>query len=197
VSANGHLPTRLNAGAVTEGSVVAVGFEEPRRPGPEHDERELLLSYIRWQREQVVATTKGLTEEQLRWRPPDRLLPLLGIIDHLTHMERHWVEGTYLGADSGARGGGFEVPPEVPAEQVIEAYWEQGQRTDAIVRAAGSLSEACVGDHSGRGPVHLRFGFDEPVDLRWVLLHLIDETAHHAGHADSTRELLDGTKMRS
>ena len=41
------------------------------------------------------------------------------------------------------------------------------------------------------------FGFDQPVDLRWVLLHLIEETAHHAGHADSTREMLDGAKMRA
>jgi hypothetical protein len=40
------------------------------------------------------------------------------------------------------------------------------------------------------------FGFEQPVSLRWVLLHLVEETAHHAGHADSTREMLDGLKMR-
>jgi hypothetical protein len=40
-------------------------------------------------------------------------------------------------------------------------------------------------------------GFDRAVDLRWVLLHVLEETAHHAGHADSTRELLDGEKMRA
>jgi hypothetical protein len=39
-------------------------------------------------------------------------------------------------------------------------------------------------------------GLAEPVDLRWVVLHLIEETAHHAGHADATREMLDGTRMR-
>jgi len=40
-------------------------------------------------------------------------------------------------------------------------------------------------------------GVPDPVDLRWVLLHLIEETAHHAGHADATRELIDGTRTRA
>ena len=65
----------------------AVGFEVPRAPAPSKDEREVLLGYIRWQREQVVATADGLSEEQLRWTPKGRLLPIIGIINHLTHME--------------------------------------------------------------------------------------------------------------
>jgi Protein of unknown function (DUF664) len=45
-------------------------------------------------------------------------------------------------------------------------------------------------------PAHVLLGLATPIDLRWVLLHLLEETAHHAGHADSTRELIDGTKTR-
>ncbi len=51
--------------------------------------------------------------------------------------------------------------------------------TDAVVRSLPSLAEPCV--------------WGDDTDLRWVLLHLINETARHAGHADATRELLDGT----
>jgi Protein of unknown function (DUF664) len=62
-------------------------FPKPRSPAPSANEREFLLGYIRWQREQVVATAEGLSEEQLRWTPPGRLLPIIGIVNHLTHVE--------------------------------------------------------------------------------------------------------------
>ena len=60
----------------------------------------------------------------------------------------------------------------------VGAYRARAAATDAYVRSVSSLAEPCT----------RRAG----TDLRWVLLHLINETARHAGHADSTRELLDG-----
>lgn len=169
---------------------------EPSSPGPLADERELLLGYVRWQREQVVATAAGLTEDELRWTPDGRLLPIIGVINHLAHMEWRWVEGRYLGSEFPPREDEFALGPEVTGAEVIDAYWQQSQRTEAIVRAAPSLDAPCLGDEGGRGPAHELLGFDDPVTLRWVLLHLVEETAHHAGHADATREMLDGTKMR-
>lgn len=174
-----------------------MSFGPPEGPVPSADEREVLLGYIRWQREQVVATADGLTEAQLRWTPDGRLLPIIGIINHLTHMEWRWIEGRYLGAEFPPRTDELDIGPDRTGARVIESYWEQAQRTDAIVRAAPSLDAPCLGDEHGRGPAHELLGFDRPVDLRWVLLHLVEETAHHAGHADSTREMLDGTKMRA
>jgi uncharacterized damage-inducible protein DinB len=170
-------------------------FEAPRAPAPAEDERELLLGYVGWQREQVVATANGLTDEQLRWRPDNKLLPIGGIINHLTHMEWRWVEGRYLGSAFPPREEEFDLP-NATGPQLIEAYWQQAERTASIVRKADSLEAPCLGDEGGRGPAHALFGFDRPVTLRWVLLHLVEETAHHAGHADSTREMLDGKKMR-
>ncbi len=64
----------------------------------------------------------------------------------------------------------------------IDAYWQQAQRTETIVRAAATLDGPCLGDEGGRGPAHLLLG-SIPITLRWVLLHLVEETAHHAGHA--------------
>ena len=174
-----------------------MGFSTPQSPAPSTDEREVLLGYIQWQREQVVATAEGLTEEQLRWTPDGRLLPIIGIINHLTHMEWRWIEGRYLASPFPAREEEFVLGDAVTGTEVIESYWAQAQRTEQLVRAAPALTEPCLGDEGGRGPAHELLGFDRPVDLRWVLLHLLEETAHHAGHADATREMLDRTKMRA
>lgn len=174
-----------------------MSFGPPRDPAPNADERQALLGFVRWQREQVVATAEGLNDAQLRWTPPGRLLPILGIINHLSHMEWRWVEGRYLGSKFPPRTEEFTLDRGVTSAQVITSYWEQAQRTELIVRAAPSLDVPCLGDEHGRGPAHVLLGLDQPIDLRWVLLHLVEETAHHAGHADATREMLDGTRMRA
>ncbi len=173
-----------------------MGFDKPHTPVPSSDERELLLRFLRWQREQVVATAVGLTDDELRWTPDGRLLPILGVINHLTHMEWRWVEGRYLGSDFPPREEEFTVGPTTTGDQIIDAYWQQAERTEGLVRSAPDLGVPCLGEEGGRGAAHILLGFNGPVDLRWVLLHVIEETAHHAGHADSTREMLDGTKMR-
>ena len=174
-----------------------MGFGTPSSPAPTRDETELLLGFVRWQREQVVAVAAGLTEEQLRWTPDDRLLPIIGVINHLAHMEWRWVEGRYLGSEFPRREDDFAPGDDISGEQVIDAYWRQAERTERIVRAATSLDAPCLGEEGGTGPAHVLLGFDAPVTLRWVLLHLIEETAHHAGHADATREMLDGKKLRA
>jgi hypothetical protein len=63
-------------------------------------------------------------------------------------------------------------------EDAVAAYRQRAGATDAVVRASPSLAVPCQRE--------------EGADLRWVLLHLINETARHAGHADAVRELLDG-----
>jgi uncharacterized damage-inducible protein DinB len=171
-------------------------FQAPRSPAPTSDEAEMLLGFIGWQREQVVATAAGLSEEQLRWRPDGRLLPIIGVISHLSLMEWRWVEGRYLGAEFPARTDEFSPAANATGAAIIDEYWQQAQRTQRIVRAAPNLDVPCLGEERGTGPAHLLLGFEQPITLRWVLLHLIEETAHHAGHADATREMLDGSKQR-
>jgi hypothetical protein len=65
------------------------------------------------------------------------------------------------------------------------------------VRAAPSLEAPCLGRKGEWPAAHELLGLDAPIDLRWAVLHLIEETAHHAGHAEATREMLDGTLMRA
>ena len=73
-----------------------MGFEAPRMIVPIADERELLLRFLQRKREQVVATAAGLTDEQASWTPAGRLLPIAGVINHLTHVEWRWIDGRYL-----------------------------------------------------------------------------------------------------
>lgn len=148
-------------------------------PEPTSNENELLLAYLDAQRDAVLRKLDGLDEEQARWRPDGKLIAIAGIVNHLTHVEWRWTEGAFLGGDVSRSEEEFVVPPERPLADVVAAYRDRAARTDEIVRAA-DLDQLC------RGSAY------QEHSLRWVMLHLIEETARHAGHADATRELLDG-----
>lgn len=148
-------------------------------PQPSDDERELLLAWLQCLREAVLRKAEGLDETQVRWRPDDKLISIAGIVNHLAHVEWRWIDGALRGQAVSRSEGEFVVPTERPFADVAVTYRERADRTDQIVRAA-DLADPC--DH----PKY------PGITLRWVLLHLIEETARHAGHADATRELLDG-----
>lgn len=147
-------------------------------PTGHSDERELYLDWLRYLRGAVLRKVEGLTDEQARWRPDGALIPLLGIVDHLTHVEWRWVDGGMRGAEVHRSEEEFDPPLERTVAAAMAAYRDRAAATDAVVRSL-PLDEPC------------RWG--DNTDLRWVLVHLINETARHAGHADATRELLDGT----
>ena len=152
----------------------AIGF-----PTGHREERELLLSWLGYLRGAVLRKLDSLDEQQARWRPEGRLISLLAIVNHLTHVEWRWIDGGMRGQPVSRNEQEFHPGPELTVPAAVVAYQARAAETDAFVRAASSLSQPCL-----RG---------ESRDLRWVLLHLINETARHAGHADATRELLDGT----
>lgn len=144
------------------------------------DERELLLSWLRYLRGAVIRKLDGLTDEQARWTPDGKLISLLGIVNHLTHVEWRWIDGQMQGAEVSRSEEEFTPDASLTVEAALSAYRARGDATDAYVRSTTELTRPA---RSGEG-----------IDLRWVLLHLVNETARHAGHADATRELLDGTK---
>lgn len=143
------------------------------------DERELLLSWIGYLRGAIVRKVDGLSDSDGHWTPDGRLIPLLGIVNHLTHVEWRWIDGGVLGQEVSRHESEFHPGPELTIEAAAAAYRERGVATDATVRSMPNLEVPCL---RGNGR-----------DLRWVLIHLINETARHAGHADAVRELLDGT----
>jgi uncharacterized damage-inducible protein DinB len=149
----------------------------PPFPVGNPDERELLLSWLGFLRGAVLRKADGLSDADARWTPDGRLISLIGIVNHLTHLEWRWIDGAMRGEQTSRDDSEFYPDAGVTVDVVVAAYRRRAAATDAYVRSE-PLSRPC---RSGDG-----------TDLRWVVLHLINETARHAGHADSTRELLDG-----
>lgn len=147
-------------------------------PAGTEDERELLLRWLGFLRGAVVRKAQGVSDDDARWTPEGGLIPLLGIVNHLTHVEWRWIDGGIFGADVDEEDDELTPGPELPVETAVAAYEERGRKTDEAIRSI-PLNRACMRE--------------DGADLRWVVLHLINETARHAGHADATRELLDGT----
>lgn len=142
------------------------------------DERELYLAWLAYLRGAVLRKVEGISDDQARWRPGEALIPLLGIVNHLTHVEWRWIDGGMGGAEVHRSDAEFTPGPELTLSQAVDAYRERAAATEAAVREL---------------PLDAPCAREEGTDLRWVLLHLVNETARHAGHADAVRELLDGT----
>lgn len=167
--------------------------EPTRQPPLAHDElvatgteREVLDAFLDGQREAVVRKALGLTETQLRHRHVPSATTLAGILRHLTAVERSWFQRRL------AQRSDDEVGPNNRGD---DASWELGP-DDTIDRLVDEYQAAC--DESRRIAAgmdlddtvpHPRLGH---ISLRWVMVHLIEETARHAGHADILRELTDG-----
>ena len=154
---------------------------ETAQPAPDPDERELVLAWLDHLRASILGKLEDLSEEQARWRPDGALICLLGIVNHLTHVEWRWIDGRLRGAAVHRSEAEFSPGPELTVADAVRRYRDRAGATAAAVRSM-PVTRPCA-DGSGR-------------DLRWVLLHLVEETARHAGHADATRELLDGVTGR-
>ncbi|CAA9371817.1 MAG: hypothetical protein AVDCRST_MAG47-1307 [uncultured Nocardioidaceae bacterium] len=153
-------------------------LEDAPFPVGADDEVELFLQWLRYLRGAVVRKVAGLGEDEARWTPEGRLIPLIGIVHHLTRVEWRWIDGSMGGQDVSRTESEFRPGPELTVEQALAAYQDRAAATEAAVRSM---------------PLSQRSEGDPDKDLRWVLIHLVNETARHAGHADAVRELLDGT----
>ncbi len=152
--------------------------EETEFPGGTPDEVELFLRWLAYLRGAVLRKVEGLSDTDARWTPDGRLISLLGIVNHLTSVEWRWIDGSMQGQSVSRSEEEFAPGSDLTVDEAVAAYRRRALKTDAFVRSM-PLTQAAIRD--------------EEKDLRWVLLHLINETARHAGHADATREMLDGT----
>jgi hypothetical protein len=144
-----------------------------------------LLSSLNNQREHVLGALEGLPEESLR-RP---VLPTgwtcLGLVHHLTmDVERFWFRWVMVGESADIRDNAWQVPPDLRADAVLDGYRQEIERANEIIAATPlDTGPAWWPDFFGS------FRLD---DLLGVILHVITETACHAGHLDAARELIDG-----
>ncbi|MEU0560626.1 DinB family protein [Dactylosporangium sp. NPDC006015] len=161
----------------------------PDNVPPVADERSGLLAFLDQQRQGVRIAAFGLTDEQARLAPAASTLSVGGLVKHLAQMERSWV-ATMLQRPSPAVDyeDGFVLRADETLADVLADYVKAGEETDAAVAGITDMGQ----------PVPVPKGvpwFPDDVDawsVRWVLLHLIEETARHAGHADIVREAVDG-----
>lgn len=149
-------------------------------PPGSQDEKEVLLQWLDYLRRAVLRNLDGLDDAQARWSPDGRLIPLLGVVHHLTRVEWRWIDGGFSGVEVSRSEEEFRPGPDLTLDAAVTSYRERADATDAMIRSLALTQSSEPGSWA------------EGKDLRWVVLHLINETARHAGHADATRELLDG-----
>jgi Protein of unknown function (DUF664) len=159
------------------------------RPQPE---ARALLSSLSDQRNHVLGILEGLTDDQLRTPILPSGWSCLGLVQHLTiSVERFWFRGivagepAYVSTSDDEAEAAWRVPADQTAAAVLDAYRREIELADAVI-AATSLSQP-----PAIWPVEIWPNWRLP-DFRAIMLHVITETACHAGHLDASRELIDG-----
>jgi Protein of unknown function (DUF664) len=151
--------------------------------------KEDLLRFLQHQRTSVLSVVDGLDEEA--WHTsvvPSGWSPA-GIVQHLGDAERHWFQQVVTGSEVDLAWDEGRPPYDPtapficdrPAAEVVAYYRDQCRRSDAVL-VETPLSAPPRGRHGDR----------EIASVRWVVLHMIEETAAHSGHLEIARELLDG-----
>jgi Protein of unknown function (DUF664) len=165
----------------------------PALPPPVRTEQEGLLAFLGQQRQALRHAAYGLTEEQLRLAPSASALSVGGLLKHVSFTERSWIQGTVLGrtdqnGSATEYGAGFVLRDDETLDDLIELQARVAADTEAAVRDIDDLDfPVPVPRDAPWFPPDV-----EAWSLRWVLLHLIEEAARHAGHADIVRETVDG-----
>jgi uncharacterized damage-inducible protein DinB len=155
-----------------------------QKPPPlEADERETARALLQYQRESLVRKVADVDEDAARFPLVASGTTLLWLVKHLARAETTWIVERFAGED-------IQLPDDAvhgsdTLANAVDTYRQTWARVDRIVSKAPTLDQRCR-----------RVSSDVPVNLRWVLSHLLEETARHAGHADILRELIDGRTGR-
>ena len=159
-----------------------------RHPDVMNDETEALLQSLNDQRDHILEALDGLSDADLRRPALPTGWTCLGLVRHLTYdVEQWWFRGCVAGERIERMTGdeAWRVPAETPAQEVLGRYREEIARANEII-AATPLDAM-----PQWWPTEIFPDFPAR-PLRRTILHVITETATHAGHLDAARELIDG-----
>jgi uncharacterized damage-inducible protein DinB len=151
------------------------------------DEGATLTGFLDHYRQVLLSLADGLPDDALRRRLVESDTTLLGLVKHLAYVERWWFRDIFTGEDVSYPwtdedpDADFRIEPDEKTSDLLTLYRDECERSRKIVASAASL------DERARKPGR------EEYSLRWILVHMIEETARHAGHADILREQLGGT----
>ena len=153
---------------------------------PGSSERELLTTFLEFQRNSLLRKCAGLSDEQLRSRPVESSsLSLIGLVRHLATVERWYfqavIDGHFPGSLFDHESNEAFTAVDAATGEASFATWAGEVEVSRRITAANELD--AVGSIPPDGP---------RLTLRWVLVHMIDEYARHLGHADILREAIDG-----
>jgi uncharacterized damage-inducible protein DinB len=170
--------------AMTPETPPAMHTPRPDESAPA-DEMTMDRAWTAHLRESVLYKTEGISPAQLRWKPAPSANSLGELVVHLGYFERLWARAIFAGEtmDMAWRSAMFTLPEGWSVDDVAAFYRAETAAADAVLDQASSL------DLPSAGPMR-------PTTLRWLVIHLIEEIARHAGHMDITRELIDGRTGR-
>jgi hypothetical protein len=152
----------------------------PPRTGS--SEAEILRGFLDYLRASVAAKVDGAPEPQARTAAVPSGTNLLGLLNHLTSVER----SIFLGDDVTDWQATFQAAPADSVADVVARYHETVERANDVLDRCTDLGAPLPRPRPGR----------PAPSIRWALTHMIEETGRHAGHADILRELIDGTTGR-
>lgn len=156
------------------------------RVHPPHaaDEKTTLAAFLDHYRATLLTKVEGLTEEQARWSPVPSGTSLFGLVAHLAIVERWWfakvvadLDVALPWTDDGDPDVDWRGPDGATLADVVALYEEECARSREIL-AGADLDTVVTVDEGERS-------------VRWIVVHMVEETARHAGHADIVREQLD------
>jgi hypothetical protein len=156
--------------------------------GVRRSESETLGGFLDWYRAVVERKIDGLTLDEARTvRTPTGMSPL-GIVKHLGWVERGWFREIFAGEDvetidwEGDNSAEFALGTDDTVDSILAFYRTELDHSRRVVAECPSLDSLSA----------KATGFREHVSLRWILVHMLEETARHAGHLDLMRETIDG-----
>ncbi|MGB8859154.1 MAG: DinB family protein [Ilumatobacteraceae bacterium] len=155
-------------------------------------ERAALIQFLDHQREALIDKVHGVSEAAARLTPTVSSLSLLGLVRHSAIWERRWfqvivagrsVPGEWPSVRSRDADATFSLTDQDTVETVVAEYREQIAGSNEVLSTFELGAPCALPEMAGRS-------------VRWVALHMIEETARHAGHADIIRETIDGSRGR-
>ncbi len=144
----------------------------------------MLTSFLDYFRSVMIRKVEGVDDEKLRWSPVPSGTCLGGLIKHLAYVERYWFQSVWAGREvafpwtDDDPDADFRLDPDDTADSLIDFYRQECDVSRQIA-AASALDDTVT---TPRGEI----------SMRWIVVHMIEETARHCGHADLIRELVDG-----
>jgi uncharacterized damage-inducible protein DinB len=162
-------------------------------PDTTGDELTLLSQFLDYHRATLVQKFSGLDRQQLGTRLEPSTLTLAGLVKHMALVEDSWFGKVLLGGEEGEPWAGvdwdadpdweFHTAVDDEPDDLLALYADACERSRAAIAEVGDLDALSVRPSRHTG---------DPFNLRWIMLHMIEETARHNGHADLLRENIDG-----